>query len=30
MTLTGEMAAILRYFTKFGIFGGQFRQSGLR
>jgi len=30
MTLTGEMAAILRYFTKFGSFGGQLCQSGLR
>ena len=28
MTLNGEMALILRYFTKFGSFRGALRKSG--
>jgi len=28
MTLNGEMALILRYFTEFGSFRGEVRQSG--
>jgi len=30
MTLNGEMALILRYFTEFGSFRGELRESGWR
>jgi len=30
MTLSSEMAVILRYSTEFGSFAGQLRQSGWR